>query len=313
MSNTCPLKSILFLSANPKDMVSLRLEEEKREIKDRLRRAGYGKVPIASESAVRTGDIQQALLDFKPQIVHFSGHGTEQDGLVFEDKNGKPKLVEAESLSDLFELFSSRIECVVLNACYSATQAKSIAKHVNYVIGMNKAIGDSAAIDFSTGFYTAIGAGESFEFAYRLGCNSIRLSGIEGHLTPELLTKKIITPNTLPKPLSQTEIWEANETHDESAIEPQKDAVESNEKLTVLFSSYSAASLVLLVYRYFSVENFRFLHEFYCWPIIFLFWWYVHARIIPRKFLTWIGGIVYLILCVWILLLLSGQTSLGIP
>lgn len=216
MSNAHPFKSILFLSANPKNMVRLRLQEEEREIKRRLRLAGYGKVPIASESAVRTGDIQQALLDFKPQIVHFSGHGTEQDGLVFEDKNGNPKLVNAEALSDLFELFSSRVECVVLNACYSTVQAQSIARYVNYVVGMSKAIGDSAAIEFSTGFYSAVGAGKSFEFAYRLGCSSIHLSGLKGNSTPELLKRKIVTPETPPKTLIQMEIWKSNVALDEA-------------------------------------------------------------------------------------------------
>lgn len=36
---------------------------------------------------------------------------------------------------------------------------------------MNKAIGDTAAIKFATGFYNAVSAGESVEFAYKLGCN----------------------------------------------------------------------------------------------------------------------------------------------
>ena len=192
MNDSSTSKSILLLAANPKGTVSLRLQEEEREIRERLRLAGYGKVPINSTGATRTRDIQQAMLDFKPQVVHFTGHGAGKDGLAFEDGTGQPKLVDSDALANLFKLFSSRVECVVLNACYSQVQAEAIAQHINYVIGMSQAIGDRAAIEFSVGFYTALGAGESIEFAYELGCNAIQLEGIAEHLTPVLFVKKKI-------------------------------------------------------------------------------------------------------------------------
>ena len=189
MNDSIILKTILLLAANPKGTVSLRLQEEEREIKERLRLAGYGKVPISSTGATRPRDLQQAMLDFKPQVVHFTGHGVGQDGLAFEDVTGQLKLVSSEALANLFQLFSERVECVVLNACYSEFQAKAISKHISYVIGMSRAIGDRAAIEFSVGFYTALGAGESIEFAYELGCNAIQLEGIPENLTPILLRK----------------------------------------------------------------------------------------------------------------------------
>ena len=89
--------------------------------------------------AVRCQEVYQALLDFKPQIVHFSGHGSGDDGLALEDEDGNLKLVDTEAIAKLFELFSDTIECVVLNACYSEVQASAIAKHIPYVIGMNQA------------------------------------------------------------------------------------------------------------------------------------------------------------------------------
>jgi len=186
MNVNAALKSILLLAANPKGTASLRLQEEEREIKERLRLAGYGKVPINSTGATRTRDIQQAMLDFNPQIVHFAGHGAGKDGLAFEDAIGQFKLVDSEALANLFKLFSSRVECVVLNACYSEVQAEAISQYIDYVIGMSQAIEDRAAIEFAVGFYTALGAGESVEFAYELGCNAIQLAGIAEHLIPIL-------------------------------------------------------------------------------------------------------------------------------
>jgi hypothetical protein len=86
---------------------------------------------------------------------------------------------------------------VLLNACYSVLQAEAIALHIPYVIGMNQAVGDAAAREFAVGFYDALGAGRTIEFAYKFACNSIRMAGIAEHLTPVLLTKQDIA-NGLP-------------------------------------------------------------------------------------------------------------------
>jgi small GTP-binding protein len=188
-SATKSMKTILLLAANPKNTNPLRLQEEERDIKERLRLAGYGTEPIKSAVAARPRDIQQSILDFDPQIIHFSGHGGDEAGLVFEDIDGNPKLISGEALADLFELFSDRLECVVLNACYSETQALAISQHINYVIGMDRKIGDRAAIEFAVGFYTALGANKPYDFAFKLGCNAIRLAGIDEAHTPKLLKK----------------------------------------------------------------------------------------------------------------------------
>jgi pterin-4a-carbinolamine dehydratase len=196
MIDTAALKSILVLSANPIGTKTLRLQEEEEKIKIRLRLAGYGKVPINSNGATKPIDIQQALLDFKPQVVHFSGHGAGEDGLVFEDSTGQEKLVSPQALANLFSLFCERLECVILNACYSEVQAKAIAQHIPFVIGMSQAIGDRAAIEFSIGFYTALGAGETIERAYKFGCNTIQLEGLSEHLTPVLFAHNKKCTNT---------------------------------------------------------------------------------------------------------------------
>jgi len=186
-SNSSVVKTILILAANPKATSALRLDEEIREIDAGLQRAKKRELfDLKQRWAVRVQEVYQSLLDFKPQIVHFSGHGTGDNGLALEDEAGNVRLVDTVALAKLFELFASNVECVVLNACYSEVQAIAIAQHIPYVIGMNKAIGDLAAIKFSTGFYSALGTGESVEFAYKLGCNVIQLDGIPEHLTPIL-------------------------------------------------------------------------------------------------------------------------------
>ncbi len=194
--------TLLFLTANPKGTTTLRLDQEIRDITEGLQRAKHREAfQLESRWAVRPRDIQRALLDLNPQIVHFSGHGlgepTAQDettrklnavpeGLAFEDLEGKIAIASTEALATLFSLFKDSIQCVVLNACYSANQATAIAQHIPYVIGMNKAIGDRAAIEFAVSFYDALGAGRDIPFAYELAKNAIQLSGIPEHLTPAL-------------------------------------------------------------------------------------------------------------------------------
>ena len=183
-------RGILLLSANPANTTKLRLDEEMREIKEGLKRAKQREqFVIDTAEAVRYRDIHRAFLDYEPQIIHFSGHGSGEDGLAFEDETGNIKLIDGEALGELFELFSDQVECVVLNACYSQVQATAIVQHINYVIGMNQAIPDKVAIEFAIGFYDALGAGRTVEFAYKLGCNLIKRSGVSGALIPQLLTK----------------------------------------------------------------------------------------------------------------------------
>jgi hypothetical protein len=182
--------SILFLAADPTDATRLRLGEELREIQEKLQLAQLrDRFVLHQRMSVRPADLSQALLDMKPQIVHFSGHGTVDGELCIEDESGNSHPIQSDALGALFEQFANQVNCVVLNACYSETQANAIAEHIDYVIGMSQAIGDKAAIAFAIGFYQALGAGRSIEEAYRLGCVQIRLQGIVEHLTPALIKK----------------------------------------------------------------------------------------------------------------------------
>lgn len=208
---THAVKTILVLAANPKGTSPLRLGEEVRSLQQGLERSrDRDNFRIEQRWAVTPRDMQRALLDCHPQIVHFCGHGLgtevsgdeqvptrqlkavggfpiEWEGLMFEDETGQPKLVSAEASASLFALFSDQVECVVLNACYSETQAKAIAQHISYVVGMKRAIGDKAAIEFAIGFYDAILAGRSIEFAHKLGCSAIQMAGFPEELTPVLI------------------------------------------------------------------------------------------------------------------------------
>ena len=171
-SNT--LTKILTLAANPKG--DLRLSQEIRDIREGLQRSKHREqFKLEQKGAVRPQDLQPALLEVQPRIVHFCGHGSGTQGLVFENNAGEQQLVSTEALADLFKLFKHRVECVLLNACYSHKQAEAISQHINYVIGMQQSIRDDVAIAFTVGFYEALSSGETIETAYEFGRNRIQL------------------------------------------------------------------------------------------------------------------------------------------
>ena len=187
---------ILFLAADPTDQSHLRLGQEFREIEEQLALAMLRErfeltLPRLS---LRPWDISRALLSERPQIVHFSGHGSLK-GLYFENEKGESHLVGSEALAALFEVFANQVKCVVLNACYSDRQAKAIARHIEYVVGMDRTVSDKAAIAFAVGFYQAIGAGRPIEEAYKLGCAQINLQGMPEHFVPVLIKKESTNNN----------------------------------------------------------------------------------------------------------------------
>ncbi|NEZ54157.1 GUN4 domain-containing protein [Adonisia turfae] len=211
--------TVLFLSANPKDTRLLRLNEERREIEAGLieRSRFREQFRLFSKVAVRPRDVQRAMLDYTPHVVHFSGHGSGQRGLVVEDEMGRSKLLDASALSALFELYADRLKCVLLNACYSTVQAEAISQHIPYVIGMSDQIGDRAAIEFAVAFYDALGAGRDVEFAYRNACVAIKMAGIPQADIPVLHQSSQLLPNSLfksvPKATVRTsETYEKTET-----------------------------------------------------------------------------------------------------
>lgn len=191
-SDSSSVIKILFLAANPQDTQPLRLDAEVRAIDQALQRAEFrNRFELRQHWAVQVADIQHHLLRHKPDIVHFSGHGSRTSEIILEDISGNSRPVSSRALSQLFSVLKDNIKCVVLNACYSEQQAQAIAQSIDCVIGMSKAIDDEAAIGFAASFYQALGFGRDVKTAYDLGCVQIDLEGLHEQDTPKLLANTI--------------------------------------------------------------------------------------------------------------------------
>ncbi len=205
-----PKIKVLFLAANPTNTISLRLDEEMRAITEKIRISEYRDlIDVVSAWAVRPADLLQAFNLHKPHIVHFSGHGNRVGEIILVDNNGAAKPVGTKALKALFTTLKDNVQVVILNACYSCTQAEAIIEVINCVIGMNDSIEDQAAINFAASFYHALGFGRSVQDAFDQGKVALLLEGIPEENTPELLVKEGADPSqvmlvgqTNPSPVS---------------------------------------------------------------------------------------------------------------
>lgn len=189
---------ILFLTASPSDTARLRLEQESRAIDQALRQTAYrDQFNVIQHWAVRVSDIQGFLLRYQPDIVHFSGHGSESGEIILEDGAGKSHPVSMRALSTLFSTLKGNIRCVVLSACYSDQQAQAIAESIDCVIGMSNTIEDTSAINFSTAFYQALGYGKDVQTAFDLGCLEIDLQNLRQQDVPKLIARKCKANNLI--------------------------------------------------------------------------------------------------------------------
>ena len=183
------LINILAIFANPKGTDHLRLSAEDRVMRECIRLSkGRDNLHLDIRHAATIHDVRRALLNEDYRIVHFSGHGTGA-GLVLEDELGQVHLIPQEALAEFLSAYSPPIECAILNACYSDVQGQMISQGVPYTIAMGTAISDEGAIEFTRGFYDALGAGRSIEFAYEEGCRTIKLMNLPDGDTPVLFKK----------------------------------------------------------------------------------------------------------------------------
>ena len=189
---------ILFLAANPAGTKSLALDEECREIEQKIRAADYrDALSLITKWAVQPDDLLQYLNQFRPHVVHFSGHGSRREEIVLSDKDRQPKPVGKAALKQLFSTLRDNIRLVVLNACFSRPQAEAITEVIDCAIGMKRAIGDEAAITFAASFYRAIGFGRTIQQAFDQGKSALMLQGIPEQDTPELLVRPGVDPNAI--------------------------------------------------------------------------------------------------------------------
>ena len=149
------------MAAAPDDKIYVNVVKEGTEIQQTLD-GQRDKFQFFHSLGITKDHFLDDLERYRPDILHFSGHGTEYSSLVFQDGDE----LSSEQLEKTFQSLPFKISVVFLNACYSKQQARSISKYVDYIIGMKKAVSDEAAIIFSSKFYKSLLKNINYKEAY---------------------------------------------------------------------------------------------------------------------------------------------------
>ena len=190
--------TVLIFATNPKGTSQLRLDEEARSIQEMIRKSEHrDSISFETRWAVRPLDILQAINEINPDVIHFSGHGSNTGELILENTDGSAKLVTKEAITQTIMSSSDKIHLIFFNACFSYEQAYEVVSHVDAAIGMTDSISDNAACAFAAQFYSSLGFGHSVKKAFEQAKGVMMLeSPIEANI-PMLYTKDNINADTL--------------------------------------------------------------------------------------------------------------------
>lgn len=185
---------VLFMASNPIGTGQLRLDEEARAIHETITKSKHrDSVEFVTRWAVRSSDLLQAINEINPDVIHFSGHGTDTDDLVLQNTDGSPKLITKEAIVGTIATVSDKVRLVFFNACFSFGQAEAIVEQIEAAIGMTTSIGDDAARVFASQFYSSIGFGLNLETAFKQAKAALLLEGIPEENTPALYVKDCLS------------------------------------------------------------------------------------------------------------------------
>lgn len=160
--------TVLLIAGTPAGgSMPLRLDREAREIDTKVQASRYrDHINLEWIQATRVGDIIGALNRFQPDVVHFSGHGNDQN-LLFEAPDGTPHALDGGDLGLLLQASPRPIRLVVFNACESAKQADAATDWADFGVGMEHSIDDDAAKEWAGQFYGSLASGVTVALAFQ--------------------------------------------------------------------------------------------------------------------------------------------------
>jgi hypothetical protein len=196
-------KTILIFTASPLNAVVTRANAAIESMQELFEQNEKFTLEICQVTTV--DDLSKKLNLHEPSIVYFFGHGNREGGLILEDVKSKKCVIPEDKLVAIFKEYTecqySKLECVFLNACHSELLAKSIAKHVDYTIGMQDKIDSKIVIEFARHFYYCLKLKGNYEHAHRYACKNLSKQDAK---KPQLIKKsKVLQKNKKIKPYLQ--------------------------------------------------------------------------------------------------------------
>lgn len=187
---------VLLLGASSEG--DLRVGREQKRIRTAVESALHRDlIELDVRPAATTADLLDGITKFRPHVVHFSGHSSE-DLIVFEHERDEPHeghLVTAHAFARAVTATDDPPLLVLLNACNSAAQIDSlVGDTVPFAIGMADEIADGDAITYAAQFYASVANGQSIYAAHLAGQASLELAGLDGAELPTLACAADVDP-----------------------------------------------------------------------------------------------------------------------
>lgn len=182
---------VLLLDPGPIGLAYLRLDEELREIENKIQASPCRDLfELIPRSSVRVSDLGTFLLRHKPHIVHFIGHADPSTGIILEDDAGFRTSVGATDLANILHALKDNIRAVFLSVCYTKAYAEALAQKIDFVIGMDDVISEQAAIVFAGSFYQALAYRRSVKDAFEIAKAQLNIRSLAGAEAPVLLIRQ---------------------------------------------------------------------------------------------------------------------------
>jgi tetratricopeptide (TPR) repeat protein len=196
---------ILFLSANPINEAYLKnIKEYKNSVDNIILSTKYrDEFRLEQGHEISLSELLKYLERFKPTIVHFTGHGSEDGSLVFQNSiSDQKEKAPVGTIEEIFRIINvdKNIKCVVLSACYAEAQGQAISNYVPCVVGMSGEISLDAAAAFNVGFYSGLGNGYELQRAFDAGRSQIQAENLKQENVPQIKFSEVehsIGPKTI--------------------------------------------------------------------------------------------------------------------
>jgi hypothetical protein len=182
---------IALLVTNPERRASLQTGVEARDIETGLKASGnWDKIDLKVSLAPTLVNLLDALNQFRPQVLHFSGHGGGGALLFDNERAGRDggTVLNFEMVERVVSATQFRPDLLVLAACDTVDGAEVFLKSVPTVIAMADEIDDDAACAFSEQFYRSLASGASITNALTQAKLVLEHKGYQDAQLPTLLS-----------------------------------------------------------------------------------------------------------------------------
>ena len=173
-------KRILFIGANPNDTAQLRLQDEINLVQDQIQMNHGEEYELTVRNAATKSDLIRFLNQTRPNILHISGHGNDDQTLVLEDEEGNSAPISIPQLGDLLgDNYGDDLDCVIMAACYSLNEIESFSPQIGHTIGMSRQVLNTDAMEFTQTFYNTLFSGRTINESYQIAVDGINLGLVE--------------------------------------------------------------------------------------------------------------------------------------